>query len=87
MNDTTGWAAGITWSLRRHAVRPGSVPVARDQFMAACNGSTYVYVDGRSTWMPSHIEKAQKVPNCKRCEKILYLTADTSLGEITGQVA
>ena len=87
MNAISRWAVGITWSLRRHAVHPGAVPVARDQFMAACNSGTYVYIDGRSTWVPSHVEKAQNIPDCKRCEKILAREADTTFGDLAEQVA
>ena len=86
MSTTTGWATGITWSLRRHAVRPGSVPVARDQFMAACNSGT-AYIAGQSARIPSHVKKAQKVPNCMRCEKILAREADTTFGDLAEQVA
>lgn len=73
------WTTGTTWSLRKHAIRPGAVFFA-DPYNpyvltapAACNETYHLYLDSDDNKrFPGHVlDKRDAAPMCKRCEKLL----------------
>lgn len=88
----TVWSQGVTWSGRRHAIRPDTVPVdggywgTDSPWVAACNGNFMLYADT----LPTHLKHAVEdgtVTECLRCIKIVKNEVGQELSELPLTIA